>query len=348
MQSTSSSPYQEWLDRYAAGTISPADKAALMAAIANGQIDDTALHRALHQQWQAGTHASTGALPFDKTNLAKLATDSVETGRDGQPASMRRWWWAAAAILLVALAALGLFGRFLPPVVQLAKAAPAGYLQVQHSGAGLRSCSLPDGSTVQLADGASLQYPASFDSQSRQVYLQGDAFFEVAHRPDQPFTVHGQAMDAKVLGTSFWMRQSATDGSSQVQVLTGRVQVQAVGKGSQQTVIVTANQQVAYQPAVQQLAMSLPDTLRPLPRPAGSPLRFARATPLPQVLAALQQAYGITIRVQDARLNNCLVTGDLTRNDLRQSLEVLCLSVGASYHEDGLEMVISGPGCDAE
>jgi hypothetical protein len=78
MQSTSSSPYQEWLDRYAAGTISPADEAALLEAIARGQVPDADLQQAMHRQWLAGSRASTGALPFDKTALRKKAADSLE------------------------------------------------------------------------------------------------------------------------------------------------------------------------------------------------------------------------------------------------------------------------------
>lgn len=82
MPSTPSSPYQEWLDRYAAGTISPAEQAALMAALSSGQIDEAELRRAMHRQWLAGARASTGALPFDKTGLAQKATDSLETHRE--------------------------------------------------------------------------------------------------------------------------------------------------------------------------------------------------------------------------------------------------------------------------
>lgn len=78
MQSISSSPYQEWLDRYAAGTISPADEAALMEAIAHGQVPDAHLHQAMYRQWLAGSRASTGALPFDETALGRKAADSLE------------------------------------------------------------------------------------------------------------------------------------------------------------------------------------------------------------------------------------------------------------------------------
>jgi hypothetical protein len=40
------------------------------AAVANGQLPEADLHRAMHLQWKAGCWANSGALPFDKTGLA--------------------------------------------------------------------------------------------------------------------------------------------------------------------------------------------------------------------------------------------------------------------------------------
>lgn len=63
---------------------------------------------------------------------------------------------------------------------------------------------LSDGSTVHLNSGSSLKYPAKFlRSGNRQVYLTGEAFFEVSKDPEHPFIVNSNGMDVKVLGTKF-------------------------------------------------------------------------------------------------------------------------------------------------
>ena len=62
---------------------------------------------------------------------------------------------------------------------------------------------LPDGSNVWLNAGTVMQYPASFMKNKREITLDGEAYFEVAHNKKSPFIVHTHAMDVEVLGTEF-------------------------------------------------------------------------------------------------------------------------------------------------
>ncbi len=61
---------------------------------------------------------------------------------------------------------------------------------------------LADGSIVHLNAGSTIRYPASFD-RKREVYLSGEAFFEVVKNPSRPFLIHLDNGTVKVLGTSF-------------------------------------------------------------------------------------------------------------------------------------------------
>ncbi|MGY0036742.1 FecR family protein [Pedobacter sp. NJ-S-72] len=62
---------------------------------------------------------------------------------------------------------------------------------------------LSDGTRVWLNSASSLHFPFSFSGATREVYLTGEAFFKVAKNPDQPFIVHTNQTDVKVLGTEF-------------------------------------------------------------------------------------------------------------------------------------------------
>lgn len=62
---------------------------------------------------------------------------------------------------------------------------------------------LSDNSTVFLNSGSKLIYPAKFESAKREVYLEGEAIFEVTHDPDHPFFVITRDVEVKVLGTVF-------------------------------------------------------------------------------------------------------------------------------------------------
>ncbi len=61
---------------------------------------------------------------------------------------------------------------------------------------------LGDGSMVWLNAGSSLRFPVSFTDSTRQVYLEGEAYFQVSHN-GKPFIVTSGDMDVRVLGTSF-------------------------------------------------------------------------------------------------------------------------------------------------
>lgn len=91
---------------------------------------------------------------------------------------------------------------------------------------GLRSTfQLADGTIVQLNANSRLRYPASFaDLDTRDLELEGEAFFEVAHDPSKPFTVRSGDLKTTALGTSFNVR-SYDDHPVSVALVTGKVKV---------------------------------------------------------------------------------------------------------------------------
>lgn len=73
-------------------------------------------------------------------------------------------------------------------------------------GTGQRSViKLPDGTKVWLNSGSRLIYPVKFSGDTREVYLEGEAYFDVEHDVKHPFYVRAGKMDIKVLGTEFYV-----------------------------------------------------------------------------------------------------------------------------------------------
>lgn len=62
---------------------------------------------------------------------------------------------------------------------------------------------LSDNSTIWLNSGSKLIYPARFENDKREVYLEGEAIFEVSHDAEHPFYVATRNLEVKVLGTVF-------------------------------------------------------------------------------------------------------------------------------------------------
>lgn len=62
---------------------------------------------------------------------------------------------------------------------------------------------LPDGTSVWLNASSEVIYPAYFSGSTREIHLNGEAYFEVEHNASKPFIVHTETFDIKVLGTKF-------------------------------------------------------------------------------------------------------------------------------------------------
>jgi transmembrane sensor len=129
-------------------------------------------------------------------------------------------------VSLAAAIAAGFF--FLPKVLVRPTPAPAPlqYEYTQASKAGERkSFQLPDGSKVMLNAGSTLTMAKDFNSSSREVTLEGEAFFDVSHNPGKPFIIHTAAMHVKVLGTIFNVKAYPADKTAETSLLKGSVEI---------------------------------------------------------------------------------------------------------------------------
>jgi len=62
---------------------------------------------------------------------------------------------------------------------------------------------LSDGTLVKLNSDSRLTFSEKFDETSREVFLEGEAFFDVKNNPKRPFIVRTQQINTTALGTSF-------------------------------------------------------------------------------------------------------------------------------------------------
>ena len=84
---------------------------------------------------------------------------------------------------------------------------------------------LTDGTTVWLNRNSKLYYPKKFKGKTREVRLEGEAFFEVAHNAEKPFKIFTQHSIVTVLGTTFNINNDSLQ--SIISVASGKVSVQS-------------------------------------------------------------------------------------------------------------------------
>lgn len=102
---------------------------------------------------------------------------------------------------------------------------------------------LSDGTRVYLNAASKLKYPVQFDSKRREVYLSGEAYFEVTKDTNRPFYVVTDAVRVKVYGTEFNVNTNGI-GGTQTTLVSGKVGIW--GRGSVQEYIMKPSQLVEF------------------------------------------------------------------------------------------------------
>ncbi|WP_125721271.1 FecR family protein [Flavobacterium ustbae] len=99
---------------------------------------------------------------------------------------------------------------------------------------------LSDGTLVHLNSGTSFKYPVQFvKNKSREVFLRGEAYFEVSKDKNHPFRVNAQEVNVEVLGTKFNVDSYTTNSTTDIVLVEGKVSLYKNQKTSQNQVYLT-------------------------------------------------------------------------------------------------------------
>jgi transmembrane sensor len=127
------------------------------------------------------------------------------------------FWAAAACVLLCLSAVIGLYFK--------QTHAPEKYTVLSAGVGKVKYWKLPDGSSIWLNAGSIMKLPTNFNNEKREVYLEGEAFFNVAKQVDKPFIIHAGNLRTQVLGTAFSVSAYPDATLNTVTVVNGKVQV---------------------------------------------------------------------------------------------------------------------------
>jgi len=151
------------------------------------------------------------------------------------------WWkFAAMAASVALLVVCGLYWTHTPPAEH-----PVEIAYVTDSGS---QVTLSDGTKVWLSAHSQLRYQQIFTGKTRDVALEGEAYFEVAHNSQQPFRVLAGGQMVIALGTSFNIRAYSEEQDVKVILVEGSVSV--VDEKSGQEVVLKPAQQATIDKSV--------------------------------------------------------------------------------------------------
>jgi ferric-dicitrate binding protein FerR (iron transport regulator) len=240
-----------------------------------------------------------------------------------------RWYSAAAAILVLISAGAWLWqserGK------QQLTIAAVQWDTIYNAGSNIRLVSMPDGSRVWMNAHAVLVYNNDYNNKARELWLKGEAYFEVAKDDVRPFSVHAGELATTALGTSFNIATgNKADGSIAVSLVTGKVAVRSAAFAY----VLTPGQMLLYkkgEPPVPIARFNIPEVLDW----KNGKLIFENTT-LEDAFAKLQSRYDCRIVLENKQLAKRKVTGSFNASEtLEQILATLQYVHGFSYAKAG-------------
>lgn len=192
------------------------------------------------------------------------------------------------------------------------------------------SLTLGDGTRVWLNAGSSLTYPLRFEKEIRRVSMTGEAYFDVAHDADRPFTVKVGEADLTVLGTSFNVMAYADEPQMETTLVNGSVRVAVAGRET----ILNPGFQAGFDKSSGSLTVRKVDAESFSAWTRG--LLVFYDEPLRSICRKLERWYGIRIDASSPSLDGVLYTGMIKRYEtLNEVADLMNLTNEVVFSENG-------------
>ena len=202
-----------------------------------------------------------------------------------------------------------------------------------------KKINLPDGTVVTLNASGSLRVAANFGDEKREVYLDGEAFFDVKRNPQKPFIVHTGNVATQVLGTHFNVSAYANDANITVSLVQGKVQVDMNDDPSKR-IILDPGKQMTYSKSDGQAHVT-DFTTEDITGWKENKLVFNYDS-WTDAAKKLSRWYGIPVQLQDSTLLRCKLKGTFENIPLTRVMEQIKMVSDISWKMQGNTMIISG------
>lgn len=268
-----------------------------------------------YEEWEQSTARGVPAPLKEKIILA-----ATKKKTPGIQRYIRKWLPYAAAILLLLAVRL-----FLP--------IPWGqqpvYLTATANDGEIKRVSLPDSSIIMLNARSSVRYRKDYPAGSREIFLEGEAFFDVRANDKKPFIVHSSNLHTQVLGTSFNIKSYPGE-KLLVGVLTGKVKVaDQAGKW----ITLAKGDKVMYDKQTAAFSNYTEDPKNMSSWQHGA-INMDNLT-LREVAAVLERWYSVKIMLMTPGIENYVLSGSQTNTSLASTLESICFIYHLQYEQQG-------------
>lgn len=253
----------------------------------------------------------------------------VGPARAGRTRRITLWTSGVAAAAVLSLLAVRYFN--VTPAAKAPGAEVASAYTMVMATAAKQFVYLPDGSTVVLNTGSSLRYDPMFGKTNREVFLEGEGYFDIKQDAGHPFIVRSGELSTRVLGTAF--NVNAYPGSKDIKVTVTQGKVQVSDKTEKTLGLLTANEQMVFDRKGEKAAKQVVNAVK---ETAWKPEELViDDKTLAELAHFLEARYGCKILIAGEALKQQRVSATFREKDsLKEILEVVCEVSGSRFTEE--------------
>jgi transmembrane sensor len=349
---------KELFERYLRRDLPTAEVEELVSLLGQADAED-ALTEPMRRLWE-GMRSKSVEHKVDWDRMYRRVSQVEDGLAHAQGGGSRRgevWRWRALAAAFLGLAGLAGYwsiayrprvaDKGLSPAVSTGAVVKAGgvtkgVVSAWQTADNKKIIHLPDGSMVILNRHSSLRYAATGGSGVREVTLDGEAYFDIVHRPDDAFLVRTGKIVTRVLGTAFNIRAYSTETSIQVTVDHGKVQVL---KGASNMVLLSDKEQMRYEPGSESYHEQRV-SLKPVMAWKPVEISFDDIT-MEEAAKRIGERFKVGFKFVNPVLKECRITATFyMEDDLDQIMTVICGVNRSKFEIGGSLVTIDGKGCN--
>jgi len=243
---------------------------------------------------------------------------------------LTKWLRVAAMFVLPVITAVGMYFYRSPD-----ETVP-GQLVVAVERGQKANITLPDGSKVWLNSQSRLTYSTNFNVRQRELQLDGEAYFEVAHNPNKPFIVRSNDISVRALGTAFGVKAYNEDMLISSILMIGKVLVTTPDGEA----ILMPNERIIYDKTKHKKEQSTVANATDFTGWIHNELRFEDES-LGDIAKTIRRIYNVEVVFASEKLKSQRYTGTINNNSLESVLNIICLTSPVSFQISNQQVTLS-------
>lgn len=321
-----------------------------------------ARHKKLWIGCRALAGYDAGKIKQDRKKVdLKICNSELQRSLDKANRRIKALAYAASVILLMGITSVIHMSQQSTSTKQVKTLLAGGEIEVPY---GSKSrITLPDGSEVWVNAGSKISYPADFGVTSRNVYLTGEAYFDVAEMGEIPFYVNTDVLKIKVYGTAFNVKAyldddivEATLDRGSISVIRNEAPDREITMEPKQKITIRRNTQVSPNASVPSSTTKKPDieSIQPLTNINVQEVTSTEVItawkdnrlvfdqePLWLLAKKLERRYNVQFRFSNEKIKTIRFTAAIKEMPIDQVLEAIALTSPISYRIKGTEVTLS-------